>query len=57
MNKQELQDFLINEAEYNEEDVMEMSAYELFDKFIRYEGLIGWTDMLIETFKGLKDEL
>lgn len=57
MNKQELQDFLINEAEYDEEDVMQMSAYELFDKFIRYEGLIGWTDMLIETFKELKDEL
>lgn len=57
MNKKQLQDFLIDEAEYDEGDVMNMDAYELIDKWLRYEGLIGWTDILIETFKELKDEL
>ena len=57
MNKKQLQDLLINEAEYDEEDVMNMDAYELIDKWLRYEGLIGWTDDIISTIKSLINEL
>lgn len=57
MNKKQLQDFLIYEAEYDEEDVMDMDAYELIDKWLRYEGLIGWTSEIVETVMNLKDEL
>ena len=57
MNKKQLQDLLIDEAEYDEEDVMNMDAYELIDKWLRYEGLIGWTDDIISTVKSLIKEL
>ena len=57
MNKNQLQDFLINEAEYDEEEVLNMDAHELIDKWLRYEGLIGWTDYIISTVKSLMDEL
>lgn len=57
MNKNQLQDFLINEAEYDEEEVLNMDAYELIDKWLRYEGLIGWTNDIISTVKSLIKEL
>lgn len=57
MNKHQLQDYLIYEAEYDEEEVLNMDAYELIDKWLRYEGLIGWTDYIISTVKSLMDEL
>lgn len=57
MNKNQLQDFLINKAKYDEEEVLNMDAYELIDKWLRYEGLIGWTDYIISTVKSLMDEL
>ena len=52
MNKKQLQDFLIDEAEYDEEDVLSWDAYELIDRWLRYEGIIGWTDDIISTVKG-----
>ena len=57
MNKNQLQDFLINEAEYDEEEVLNMDAYELIDKWMLYEGLIVWTDCIISTVKSLMNEL
>lgn len=57
MNKKMLQDFLINEAEYDEEDVLSWDAYELIDRWLRYEGIIGWTDDIISTVKSLIKEL
>lgn len=57
MNKNQLQDYLIYEAEYDEEEVLNMDAYELIDKWLRYEGLIGWTDCIISTVKSLIKEL
>ena len=57
MNKNQLQDFLINKAKYDEEEVRNMDAYELTDKWPRYEGLIGWTDYIISTVKSLIKEL
>ena len=57
MNKNQLQDFLINEAEYDEEEVLNMDAYESIDKWMLYEGLIVWTDCIISTVKSLMNEL
>lgn len=57
MNKKQLQNFLINEAEYDEEYVMDMDAYELIDRWLRYEGIIGFTYDIVETIMNLKDEL
>lgn len=57
MDKKMLQDFLINEAEYNEEDVLSWDAHELIDRWLRYEGIIGWTDDIISTVKSLIKEL
>ena len=57
MDTKMLQDFLINKAEYNEEDVLSWDAHELIDRWLRYEGIIGWTDDIISTVKSLIKEL
>lgn len=48
MTKDELQDYLIYEAEYSEEEVMCMSDYELVDNYLQYNGIFGYTNDILE---------
>lgn len=48
MNKEDLKDYLVYEAEYSERMVNEMSDYEILDAWLRYNGIIGFTDDIID---------
>lgn len=48
MDKDELKQYLIDEAEYTESEVNEMSAIELVDAWLRYYGIIDYTDDIVE---------
>ena len=57
MTKEELKKYLIEEAEYKEARVNCMDA-ELFDKYLQWNGIIGFTDDIIDAFKGaFEDEI
>lgn len=47
MTKNDIISVLIDEAEYDEQEVMEMSNYELIDKWLTWEGIIGYTEDII----------
>lgn len=51
MTKDELQDYLIEEAEYDEEYVLQMTDYDLVDCYLKYNGLIGWTDDILRVIE------
>lgn len=56
MNKEELKDYLVNEtANYTREEVENMSNKELFDAYLVWNGLIGWTDTILDTVEQLFD--
>lgn len=58
MTKEELKKYLIEEAEYKEARVNDMDAYELFDKYLQWNGIIGYTEDIIDAFKGaFEDEI
>lgn len=44
MDKNELMLFLIEEAEYSEQQVANMTNTELMDHWLEYHGICGWTD-------------
>ena len=48
MTKEDLKDYLVYEAEYSEERVNKMSDYELFNAWLRYNGLIGYMYDIID---------
>ena len=48
MSKEDYKDYLVYEAEYSERRVNEMSDYELFDAWLRYNGIIGFTDDIVD---------
>ena len=48
MKKEDLKDFLVYVAEYSEERVNKMSNYALLDAWLRYNGIIGFTDDIID---------
>ena len=47
MTKDDIISVLIDETEYDEQEVMEMSNYELIDKWLTWEGIIGYTEDII----------
>lgn len=47
MDKQEIKDYLIEVAEYSEARVNSMSPYQLVNAYLRYEGIIGYTDLIL----------
>lgn len=51
MTKQELKDYLIDEAEIRPSKVERMDEYELFDTWLKYQGIIGYTSDIIEAYK------
>lgn len=44
MDKNELMAYLVNEAEYREARVAEMTNTELLDHWLRYNGICGFTE-------------
>lgn len=48
MSKQELNQYLIEECGYSEEDVKNMDAWDKIDAWLSYNGIIGYTTDIIE---------
>ena len=48
MTKEELKEYLVEEAEYSQEEVDNMYDYELVDNYLIYEGIIGYTQDIID---------
>lgn len=44
MDKDELKQYLIDEAEHTESEVNEMDSTELLDSWLQCNGIIGYTD-------------
>lgn len=44
MDKNELMEYLVTEAEYSESDVAEMTSTELLDRWLEYNGICGFTE-------------
>lgn len=53
MTKEELKEYLIVEAEYTQKEVDNISDRDLFDKYLIYEGIINFTDDIIDTCQHL----
>ena len=51
MTKEELKAYLVSEEAETEEAVESMSNWDLFDRFLTWNGLIGWTDDIIDAYK------
>ena len=48
MTKEELKEYLVGEAEYSQEEVDNMSNYELVDNYLTYEGIAGYTQDILD---------
>ena len=48
MDKTELMSYLVDEAEYSEEQVAEMTNTELLDKWLEYNGICGFTEDIMK---------
>ena len=53
MDLRELKKELINTGDYTQEEVDKMDAYELFDKILTWNGIIGYTDNIISWIQPL----
>ena len=51
MDRIQLKEYLIDEAEYSHEEVEEMTNTELIDNWLIYEGLIGYTSEILDTIE------
>lgn len=51
MTKQDLKEFLIEEAELDPSDVNSMDSFRLFDAWLTYEGIVGYTNQIIELYE------
>lgn len=56
MDLQELKEELINTGDYTQEKVDQMDAYELFDKILTWNGIIGYTEDIISWIQPLIKE-
>lgn len=45
---QDLKNVLIDDCEYSPEMVEDMCRYEMIDRYLKYFGIIGYTDDIIE---------
>lgn len=45
---QDLKNVLIDYCEYTEEEVDAMNRYEMFDVWLKYNGIFGYTDDIIK---------
>lgn len=53
MTKNKLKSILIEICEYDEDYVNSLDDRDLFDKYLMYEGIIGFTNEIIDTCKHL----
>ncbi len=51
MNKEDLKLYLVEEAEYTNDSVNYMGARELVDAYLRWNGIINWTDDILQVVK------
>lgn len=49
--RQDLITYLVNEAEYEPEELQELEPEELIDKFLMWNGIIGFTKDIINAVK------
>lgn len=49
----EIDKLLIQEAEYTPEQIANMDGYEKLDAYLKYEGIYGYTDVIIEMVKSI----
>ena len=56
MTKEEIIDILIDGAEYSEEEVLNMSNFELFNAWCVWEGILGYSLELWDTVIELYDD-
>ena len=54
--RKELDDYLINECEYTQNEIDNMDDRDKFDAYLKYEGIINFTDDIIALTKVLKFE-
>lgn len=55
MTKDDIIATLIDDAEYDEQEVMNMTPYELIDKWLKWEGIIGYTEDILEAVSEVYD--
>lgn len=55
MDKNELMEYLVNEAEYSEARVAEMTNTELLDHWLEYNGICGFTEDIKEVVRAAFD--
>lgn len=48
MTNEELRDYLVTEANWDVEDAENLSSYELVDAWLKYWGIRGYTDQILE---------
>lgn len=51
MDRKGLIEYLIDECEYTQEQVDEMSARDMVDAWLTYTGIVGFTDDILEVVK------
>lgn len=49
--RQDLITYLVNDAEYEPEELQELEPEELIDKFLMWNGIIGFTNDIINAVK------
>lgn len=53
MTKEELKDYLVEEAEYLRYVVDNMSNYSLLDAYLQYNGIVGYTDDILDCVQAI----
>lgn len=53
MDKDEIKNFLVDECEYSIDQVECMSNAELVDAWLRWEGLVGFTDEILRVVQAV----
>lgn len=53
IKRQELRGYLVDEAEYSEEDVARMTDREMLDAWLIYNGICGFTDDILDVLEAL----
>lgn len=58
MNKEKFKEWFSKreDSNYSLEDLNGMSDYELFDAYLKWIGIIGYTDDILETIQSIKNE-
>lgn len=55
MSKEELKNYLVDEAEYSIDEVNEMTDFDLVDNWLAWQGIVDWTEDIIDVIKAAYD--